>query len=237
MNPLPSPRPSCAVIVLASVFAAACNPKEKPAAAPETATAVESPAADKFIILPGDYSQKTTVADLEARFGKANVLRETEPAPRVVLFPDDPTRRAFVTFHEAAEFKELAHISVSDPGSLWRGKHGAHVGMTFAKLRELNGKPFYYTGFDEQKRGGVHDSWSPSMSDDDSSLGAFDVAENDHLYFNVELGVGDPARIKGVADLPVDERLSSDDPRFPNLGAVIVVTGIGASSSLDDEWE
>ena len=40
-----------------------------------------------------------------------------------------------------------------------------------------------------------------------------------------------------AADLPTDEQLSSDDPRFPHLGEFIVVTGIGASSSLDDEWE
>jgi hypothetical protein len=32
------------------------------------------------------------------------------------------------------------------------------------------------------------------------------------------------------------EHLSSDDPRFLKLGERIVVTGIGASSSLDDEW-
>ena len=177
------------------------------------------------------------MADLEARFGKANVRREAGPEPRVVLFPDDPTRRAYVTFHEAEAFKDLARISVTDPGSRWRGKHGVHVGMTFAKLRELNGKPFFYSGFDEQKRGQAHDGWSPSLSDDDATLGAFDVGENDHLYFDVELGVGDPSRIKAASDLPADENLSSDDPRFPRLGELIVVTGIGASSSLDDEWE
>ncbi len=198
---------------------------------------MEATSSDAFLLLPGDYAQKTTVADLEARFGVTNVRRETGPEPHVVLFPDDPTRRAYLSFYEPETFKELARISVTDPGSRWRGKHGVHVGMTFTKLRELNGKPFLYSGFDEQKRGRVHDGWSPSLSDDDATLGAFDVAENDHLYFDVELGVEDPSRLKTASDLPVDENLSSDDPRFPRLGELIRVTGIGASSSLDDEWE
>jgi hypothetical protein len=194
-------------------------------------------ASDIFLLLPGDYSQRTTAADLEARFGRANVRRETEPEPRIVLFPDDPTRRAVVTFHEAKTFQELARISITDRASRWRGKHGVHVGMSFAKLRELNGKPFYFSGFDQEKHAQVNDSWSPSIGVDDSSLGAFDVVENDHLYFEVELGVSDPSRLKGASDLPADEHVSSDDPRFPRQGELIVVIGISARSSLDDEWE
>ncbi len=226
-----------ALILGASMLLTTCKPADKIAPAPESTDSAEIPQSDAFLVLPGDYAQKTTVADLEARFGIANVRRETEPEPRVVLFPDDPTRRAYVSFHEAVAFKELRLISVTDPVSRWRGKHGVHVGMTFAKVRELNGKPFYYSGFDEQKRGVIHDGWSPSMSDDDATLGAFDVVEDDHLYFEVQLGVGTPSRIKSAADLPADEHLQSDDPRFPHLGEVILVTGIGASSSLDDEWE
>ena len=201
----------------------------------DTGTASLAPSSDAFLVLPGDYSQRTTVADLEARFGKSNVRKETEPNPRIVLYPDDPARRAYVTFFED-DFKELARISVSDPGSLWRGKHGTHIGMSFAKLRELNGKPFYFF-FDDQKRGSVHDSWSPSLSDEDSTLGAFDVTEGDHMYFNIELGFADPAGSGQSGSLPVDEQVSSDDPRLQHLGKQIIVTGLGASNSLDDEWE
>jgi len=227
------------VILCTSLFLAACKPAGITIAvtADERTGATAATVPDAFLILPGDYAQKTTLADLEARFGIANVRQETTPAPRVVLFPDDPTRRAYVVFHKAAAFQELKHIYVTDPGSRWRGKQGVQVGMTFAKLRELNGKPFYYDGFDEQKRGGIYDSWSPSMSDEDATLGAFDVCEGDHLYFEVEIGVGDPARLKAASDLPADEHLSSDDPRFPHLGELILVTAMGASSSLDDEWE
>lgn len=207
-----------------------------PAPTSATAPALAASAADAFLVLPGDYAQGTTVAELEARFGKANVRQETKPEPRVVLFPDDPTRRAVVTFHEPAEFRELASISVTEPGSRWRGKRGTQVGMSFAIVRELNGKPFGFSGFDSQRRGFARDAWSPSLSDEDSTLGAFDVADGDHLYFDLDFGLRAGADV-GLTDLPIDEYAQSDDGRFPRLGELVIVTAIGAHSSLDDEWD
>lgn len=219
-------------------FLVSCERGGKTGKAPEEAaeTQVALPS-DAFLVLPGDYAESTTLAELEERFGKENVRREMEPEPRVVLFPDDPTRRAFVTFYEEETFEHFAGISVNDTGSRWRGKEGVHVGMTFAKVRELNGKPFSYFGFDENNHARAHDGWSPALDDDGGSLGKFDVSERERLYFDVDFGVPDRLVPGDAPALPVDEYLSSDDPRFPNLGEVIVVTGMGASSSLDDEWQ
>lgn len=194
-----------------------------------------APAADGLLVLPGDYSERTTVADLENRFGKVNVRKETTPEPRVVLFPDDPARRAYVTFYERERFEHLARIFVSEPGSLWRGKHGTHIGMTFAKVRALNGKPFSYVAFAGQNSLLVRDSWSPALDDDEGKPGAFDVTEGDHLYFEIEFGPRDPADAEAI--FSADEPVSSDDPRVRSLGERIIVTGLGAGSSLDDEWE
>lgn len=202
--------------------------KEEPAA--------ETLASDAFLILPGDYSEATGAAELEARFGAANVRKETGEEPRIVLFPDDPARRAYFTFHDDAAFTHLAGIKVTEPISRWRGKHGVHVGMPVAKVRELNGKPFYYSGFDSSKRAMAHDSWSPALADDEKQpLGNFDVSEGDHLYFELEFGIAG-SKVAAPADLPTDEHLSSDDPRFPKFQELTVVTAIMASSSLDDEW-
>ena len=49
------------------------------------------------------------------------------------------------------------------------------VGMSFADLRKANGKPFYLSGFDDQRRGWVRDQWSPSLDDDDDKLGALET--------------------------------------------------------------
>lgn len=229
----------------AAVMLGACErhaaPGEGSDAVAASAVPIETPgaaasAADAFLVLPGDYAQSTTVAELEARFGKANVRTETEPEPRLVLFPNDPARRAFVTFHDPASFRDLASITVTDPGSRWRGKQGVEVGMSFAKVRELNGKPFGYSGFDAQKRAFARDAWSLSMSDEDGSLGAFDVGDGDHLYFDIDFGIREGATV-GLTDLPIDGYAQSDEARFPQVGELAVVTGIGAHSSLDDEWE
>lgn len=209
-----------------------------PVPAPSSAAPVEA-----GFLLPGDYAQSTTVADLEARFGKANVRvaeQRTdwgEMQRGLVLFPDDPTRRAYVTFHNPDALSDVARITVRDAGSRWRGKHGVHVGMSFAELRQANGKPFYFGGFEGGLRGWAHDSWSPALDGDDGQLGRLDVDEGEHMYFEVELGLRDAAKALPAGAWPVDEpSLSSDDPRFPRLGELAEVTAISASTSLDDEW-
>ena len=203
----------------------------------EETSAAEALASDAYLVLPGDYSEATGAKDLEARFGAANVRRETGEEPHIVLFPDDPTRRAIFTFHDDAGFSHLAGIRVSEPTSRWRGKHGVHVGMSVAKVRELNGKPFYYSGFDSRNRATAHGGWSPALDDNEEQpLGHFDVAEGDQLYFDLELGIADASGVTSATDLPADEHLSSDDPRFPKFEELAVVTAIISSSSLDDEW-
>jgi hypothetical protein len=196
---------------------------------------------DALFVLPGDFSEGTTVADLEARFGKENVTigevpnSYQEPPRGVILFPNDPTRRAYVAFWEEEPLSHLASIQVVDAGSRWRGKHGVRIGMTLAELQKVNAKPFYFTGFDDKGRAVVRDSWSPALDDDDGALGTLDVAEGERLYFEVSLGLRDP---KAPLDAyPREEGTTmSNDPRFPRLGELVEVTGFGASSSLDDEW-
>lgn len=205
-----------------------------------TACSGSSAPDDATLVLPGTFSQQTTIADFEALYGKVNVKvgevpNAWETPPRgIILFPDDPTRRAYVAFHDSEKLTDVASIVVRDPGSRWRGKHGVHIGMSFAELRKRNGKPFYFSGFDEAHRALAHDQWSPALSDDDATLGAFDVAEGEDMYFEVNLGV------RG-ADVPAnayphdEASISSDDPGYPQLGEIVEVTGFGATTSLDDE--
>ncbi len=191
------------------------------------------------LVLPGTFAESTTVADFEARFGKANVKLTTESDgddhPGLILFPNDPTRRAYVTFHDDEKLEQLAGIEVRDAGSLWRGKQGVEIGMSMAEVAKRNGKPFLYGGFTDEGRAWAHDAWSPALDDDDNTLGRLDVEEGEHLYFNVDLGL----RPGAPADAyPHDEaQTQSDDPRFPKLGELAYVTSFGASSSLDDEWQ
>lgn len=200
------------------------------------------PPPDASFVLPGAFSEQTTVADFEAMFGAANVKIETETDSTgtyssVVLFPDDPERRAYVRFHDEIELLSLALISVTDRGSRWRGKHGVHIGMSLAELEKVNGKPFCFAGFDSLGRGWAHDQWSVALDYDNGLLGTLDVEEGENMYFGVELGLrGSGAAIPPDA-YPHDQySFLSDDRTFPRLGEIVEVTGINATTSLDDEW-
>jgi hypothetical protein len=214
-----------------------------PAAPPPAADApIAEPSVDAALVLPGPFAEATTVADFEAMFGKPNVTvsEVRDPGGRVsrslVLFPEDPLRRAYVAFHDDEAMTGVASIMVRDAGSLWRGKHGVHVGMSLADLRKANGKPFYFSGFDDEHRGWIRDQWSPAL-DDDATLGALDVGENEHMYFGVDLGVRGGGKEIPATAYPQEDSTSSDDPRYPRLGEIVEVTAISAYTSLDDEWE
>lgn len=244
-----------ALLLLAYYALCGCRWDENPAITsdsalrPPPAAALPAPVADQpadpALVLPGPFAERTTVADLQARFGAANV-QIPDPADRtagagsgVVLFPDDSTRRAYVDFHDDETLIGLANISVRDVGSRWRGKHGVHVGMSFAELRRVNGKSFYFSGFDSEGRAWVHDQWSPAADDNEEPrLGALDVEDSDHMYLGVQLGLrGDATSIPRNA-YPNDENsVSSDDPRYPKLSEFVEVTEFSAFTSLDDEWE
>lgn len=204
---------------------------------------VAANAPDNAFVLPGDYAQGTSLEELQARFGKDNVQVTHQPGEggfyhRVVLFPDDPTRRAYVDFYEDAPLAGVQSIWIRDRESRWRGKHGVRVGMSFAELRAANAKAFYFGGFDGEGRGTVHGSWSPALDDDDGSLGALDAEEGEHMYFDVELGPRAGAARPPASDVPAEDPSAfSDDPRYPRLGDAFEVTAFGASTSLDDEWD
>jgi hypothetical protein len=199
------------------------------------ATSAATPAAlDAAFVLPGAFSEQTTVADLEALFGAANVTIGAvpnavgDPDRGIVLFPDDPTRRAYVRFYEEEPLNHLASVTVTDPESRWRGKRGVRVGMSLAELRERNASRFWLYGFYDDGMAIVRDMWN---------AGALDVAEGDKLYFGVDVRLRSTsdAKVKAILSREADQ-ISSDDPNYAILGELAEVVAISAWSSLDDEW-
>ena len=191
-------------------------------------------------VLPGTFTQGTSLADLETRFGADNVRRVKPDADtyacEAILFPDDPTRRAHVSFHDCEQLDQLRSIEIRDRASRWRGKHGVHVGMSFEEVHARNGKGFGFSGFGRDGIGRVHDQWSPAVGDD-ATLGKLDVEEGDRMYFDVMLGIRSDVPASATSIVPRDEYIVSDDPRIPQLAPLLEVVGFGASTSLDDEWD
>lgn len=219
-------------LIAALFLLSACRDGETPVTA---AAKAQAPVTDRHFLLPGDWSQDTSLADLEAAFGKANVTVTEERD--VLLFANDPTRRAYASFHDSEAMTDLRSLYVRDAASRWRGKHSVRVGMTLAELQAANGRPFIIYGFDAQQHGRVQDGWSPALEGDDGGLGALDVAEGERMYFEVDLGLAASAKDLPADALPRDDSILSNDPRYPRLAERVVVTRVGARTSLDDEWD
>ena len=215
-----------AAVLPIAILLLSCAPSAPPAEAPA--------AAESGLVLPGTFSEGTTLADLKARFGAENLrVEEVTDGPDstslvALLYPDDPTRRATVRFWDGETMQHLASVTVTDPESTWRGKLGVRIGTTFAELRALNGVEFFYSGFADDGSGSMRDGWN---------AGALDVAEGDSLYFGLDLSLRLlPGVELGTVAPNGEPQLSSDDPRFPRVGELTVVTALTAWSSLDDEW-
>ncbi|MCW5891003.1 MAG: hypothetical protein KIT14_10675 [bacterium] len=185
---------------------------------------------DADLVLPGTFSEETTVEDLKTRYGAANVVVGELPDGEkgLILFPNDPTLRAYVRFYDEEPMGHLAAITVVDRESRWRGKGGVRIGMSLAEVVEKNANRFLFNGFDEKHEAQVRDYWD---------AGKLDVQEGDRLYFGVDLRLRAPVEQIPKGDYPSDGgQWSTDDPQYPRLGEIAEVSAMSAWSSLDDEW-
>lgn len=193
---------------------------------------IESPATDPGKLeLPGPFSRDTSLADLQSRFGTANVKvaelpgAEGETYRGVLLYPDDPSRRAHVTFHDGKDLRGLARVAVEEAGSRWTLDNGVRVGTSFADLHRINGKPFRFYGFDWDY-GGTVDSWN----------GGDMGADNAGMTRGVRLSLRDPPQRPTGAAYPMGDRdFSSDDPRYPQLGRIAYVSEIFVHAAQDED--
>lgn len=184
--------------------------------------------ADADLVLPGTFSEDTTVEDFKTRYGADNVVVGELPDGEkgLILFPNDPTLRAYVRFYDAEPMGHLASITVVDPQSRWRGKGGVRIGMPLAEIVQKNANRFFLFGF-EDGEAQVRDGWD---------AGKLDVQEGERLYFGIDLRLRPPVANIPKDDYPAGGQWATDDPQYPRLGEIAEVSGMSAWSSLDDEW-
>jgi hypothetical protein len=179
-------------------------------------------------ILPGDFSPDTTLQDLQRRFGTDNVKAQEIPGAEgesfrgVVLFADDPTRRATVYFQDPQNLLGLAMVSIDEDRSQWKLASGVGIGTSLSELRRINGKPFTFSGFDWDYGGTIID-WHG---------GKLAPASDEAVFARIQLrmpqgDVGDKAYPQG------DSRFSSDDPRWKDLD--ITIGGISVNFPGEDD--
>ena len=178
--------------------------------------------------LPGALSAATTEHWLRQRFGDANVRvadvpgGEGETSRGIVLFPDDPTRRAYLYFQDAENLRGLSLFRVIDEDSRWRLEDGIGIGTPLSKLVAMNGKPLGFSGFDWDYGGAIGD-WNG---------GRLQPTDVDARRPVIRLRHGETA--PGTYPMG-DAMFSSDDPRYPRLGEIAFVGEIGMSFPGEDD--
>lgn len=216
--------------------APAATPPSAPAAAPAPA-ATATPAATAIVPagedweLPGTLGPMTTQAELEARFGKANVREETLPgaegesAPALVVFADDPSRRLELVLDAGDKEAPIQLLRVSGVNSRWHDGNGLHPGMSLGELVNLNGAPVSFYGL----------GWDYGGSVQDWHGGRLANAVGVPLFRAVTLVArpGTPAS----AELPQGDRIfrSDDDRSRPAIEQTLVVGELSISWPGDAE--
>ncbi len=98
----------------------------------------------------GVFKQTTTLADIEAFFGKENVVTGEVPGPEgttmiaTTIYPNDPAKKMEARWWDEEKLEHFAGVTLaqSDTGPL-----GVKVGMPIEELEALNGEPFGLFGF------------------------------------------------------------------------------------------
>ena len=186
------------------------------------------PVAEENWTLPGSFEAGTTLQELQQRFGEANVSARELPGAEgetfrgVMLFPDDPTRRAMLYFQDPQNLRGLSMVSVDEAGSRWGLASGIRIGTSLADIQKRNGKPFTFTGFDWDYGGTITDWHGGKLQPAD------DKAVSERMQLRMpEGGSGDKPYPMG------DSEFSSDDPRWKDLG--ITVGGISVGFPGEDD--
>jgi hypothetical protein len=155
-------------------------------------------------------------ASLRDRFGPGNVQAqdiagaEGEIVRGVVLFPDDPTRRATLYFADPDKLQGLQVVRITDPESTWSIDHDIRMGTTLAELVARNGGPIQFSGFGWDYGGAVA-GFGGGKLEPGSAAGP-------QPGFRLAPRPGLP----GDTGLPIGEQtFSSDD--YPGLATDIVV--------------
>lgn len=234
-------RPLSALVLALAL--AACNrpapPVEPPAGASATAPAAQAPTASAAppaeavsdtLVLPGPLAADSTPDTLRRQFGAAYVQigdvpgAEGETARGVILFPDDPTRRAYLYFQDETRLRGLSLVRVFDAGSRWKLDDGIAIGTTLAELVRRNGKPITYSGL----------GWDYGGAVQDLGGGALEPRKGP-LMRSWRLGPKD-SEADAADAYPIGEgSYRSDDPRYPRQGDAVVVNELSVTFPGEDD--
>ncbi|ALN84708.1 hypothetical protein LC55x_1417 [Lysobacter capsici] len=206
-----------------------------PAAPAQAAPSIAAEPAAQVVsdyILPGALAPDVGPERLKQLFGAANVrIDDHMPGPEgeefrgVILFADDPTRRAVLHYQDEQQLRGLAFVSVREPDTRWRLDNGIVMGMRLSELVRLNGKPIRFSGM----------GWDYGGTITDWNGGKLASRDGDPVMRGARLGqVPDPS-MQADAVPSSDADYASDDPKFPRQGELLRVEELSVSFPGEDD--
>ena len=168
--------------------------------------------------LPSAFRADESLESLQERFGPSNVRVEDIPGAEgeisrgVVLFPDDPTRRAYLHFSDEKNLQGLALVRIVDSQSTWALDGDVRMGTTLAELVARNGAPIEFTGFGWDYGGAIAGFRGGKLEPRGGEWPrrGFRLSPRADVGENLQLPQGDAT-------------FSSDDPTFADLATAVVV--------------
>lgn len=114
--------------------------------------------ASDWIIVPGKrvgpITCNTSEQDLIRQFGVKNVKQATivvdnegGTEPGTILFPEVPSKIAYVRWKNPDERDTPLSVSIINKGTRWKTDKGITIGTSLKRLNRLNQRPFLMAGF------------------------------------------------------------------------------------------
>ena len=221
-----------ALLLVATVIAlAACQRggEDKSVATARTAhpaqadTTASVPIAESGpLMLQQGFFAADSLESLRRRYGEAALAVGDIPAGEgttergAILFPDDPSLRAELLFHDEQALKRLRAVVVNDADSRWQLAPGIAVGSSAQRVRDHNGKPFLFSGFEWDYAGTIVDWQGGALQ-----------AKSGQPRAMVRLQVHPAVEPVNGQEHPVgDGSFSSDDPRWKDLPIIVREIGL-----------
>lgn len=119
----------------------------------------------KWTILPGqrvgEITKTTTFAKLKQVYGGGKLKNEQVKLDggkvffTTTFFENEPNE-FIVYWNDSITQKDPVMIKITGSGGNWATTNGVRVGASLEYLLAMNGKDFYFLGFDDNAYGGVH---------------------------------------------------------------------------------
>lgn len=230
-------------VLLSACERQAAAPAPTPAAATTPSPMIATPAAPAITaepaaqavsdyVLPGALAPDVGPERLKQLFGAANVrIDDHLPGPEgedfrgVILFADDPARRAELHYQDEQQLRGLAFVSVREPGTRWRLDNGIVMGMRLSELARLNGKPIRFSGM----------GWDYGGTVTDWNGGKLASRDGDPVMRGARLGMVPGSSAQADAVPSSDADYASDDPKFPKQGELLQVEELSVSFPGEDD--